>query len=151
RWLEQGINKRDERLLQRVVDEAFASTAGARALDLLGDLAFERGQFAEARTWWEMLAGPLRQREGQPRELQLVYPADSVPDLALVRSRLVMASLFLGEMEAFRAELDAFVALHPKAEGTLAGRKGTYAEILKALATDTNRLRLPEHAEAWPT
>ena len=42
--------------LARVVDDAFISNAGASALDLLGDLAFERGQPVEARRWWQLLA-----------------------------------------------------------------------------------------------
>src|SRR5947209_2225528 len=56
RWLEQGVRSHDVSLLRRVVDEAFASRPAEKALDLLGDWAFERGSFEEAEAWWAMLA-----------------------------------------------------------------------------------------------
>src|SRR5207253_8221101 len=49
--LEQGRRARSPVPLRRLVDELFCSTAGDQALDLLGDLAFERGHFDEARHW----------------------------------------------------------------------------------------------------
>ena len=47
-WLEHATATHDVRLLRKVVEEAFCSTAAEKALDLLGDLAFERGQFDDA-------------------------------------------------------------------------------------------------------
>src|SRR5205823_9597495 len=58
KWLEQGTADHDIPLLQRVVDETFCSRRTDAALDLLGDLEFERGQFFEAGRWWGMLARP---------------------------------------------------------------------------------------------
>jgi outer membrane protein assembly factor BamB/tetratricopeptide (TPR) repeat protein len=152
RWLEEGIRNRDERQLLRVVLDAFPSMAGARAIDALGDLAFERGQFDEARRWYRLLTGPLPPPEAQNDSLaQLAYPAADVPNLALVRAKQVLILLFQGDKDRFVKELEAFVALHPGNEGTLAGRKGTYADTLKALAKDGEGPRLPWSAEAWPT
>src|SRR5205823_5979471 len=47
KWLEQGRDGRDATLLQRLVNEAFCSRYTDQALDLLGDLACERGDFDE--------------------------------------------------------------------------------------------------------
>ncbi len=52
---EQGRVKRSPIPLRRLVDELFCSRAGDQALDLLGDLAFEHGDFDEARYWWRYL------------------------------------------------------------------------------------------------
>ncbi|HZY88979.1 MAG TPA: hypothetical protein VFE78_29410, partial [Gemmataceae bacterium] len=52
KWLAEAAATRDAALLRKVVDEAFCSRSGERALDLLGDLAFERGRFDEAEGWW---------------------------------------------------------------------------------------------------
>src|SRR5207237_4764180 len=47
---------RDARpVLRQITTDSFGSRATGPALDLLGDLAFERGRFAEAETWWRTL------------------------------------------------------------------------------------------------
>ena len=48
-WYEQGIARRDRKLLQNVVDQAFASSYGDDALMALGEMAFESGDYAAAR------------------------------------------------------------------------------------------------------
>src|SRR5205085_7932162 len=48
RWYRQGASRRDLGLLRRVVDQAFCSSWGDEALELLGDLAFQDGRFGEA-------------------------------------------------------------------------------------------------------
>jgi outer membrane protein assembly factor BamB/tetratricopeptide (TPR) repeat protein len=143
KWLAQGSARHDLALLQRVVDEAFCSSAGADALDLLGDLAFERGRFDDAERWWRLLLpGPVGDSE-------LRYP-DPRLDLAAVRAKLLLSRLFRNDRQGWDEELKAFRKLHPKAEGELAGRKGAYADILEALAKRLDELAvLPP--DAWPT
>ncbi len=166
--LEQGAADHDMRPLLRVVDEAFCSRPTETALDLLGDLAFERGRLPEAARWWRMLALPASEAaarakqlppwekdkgqrtkdENVPTSFDLLYP-DPQSDVARARAKQILALLFQGETEAAKAELDAFRALHPKAEGHLAGRRGNYADTLQALIA---RPVPPEPAEdAWPT
>ncbi len=41
--------------LRRLVDQYFASSVGDEALLALGDMALERGEHGEARSWWERL------------------------------------------------------------------------------------------------
>jgi outer membrane protein assembly factor BamB/tetratricopeptide (TPR) repeat protein len=135
RWFEQGAATRDVPLLRRVVDEAFCSRYGDPALDLLGDLAFERGQFVEAERWWRRLSPNVRDARARP-SLDLVYP-DPRGDPARPRAKQVLARLFRPASEvsnaALREALDDYRRQHPDAAGALAGRTGTYADTLEAL------------------
>lgn len=163
KWLEQGSAGRDVRPLRRVVEEAFCSRHGDAALDLLGDLAFERGRFHEAERWWRMLAlpaseaahrakrpppAPWLKSDDTPPQVDLLYPDPQV-DVARARAKQILALLFRGEGEAAKAELEAFRALHPKAEGHLAGRKGNYADVLQAVAGRPIPAEPPD--DGWPT
>jgi outer membrane protein assembly factor BamB len=138
RWLQQGVAARDPRLLRKVVEEAFCSRAAEKALDLLGDLAFERGRFEEAAGWWRLLAAP----RGEPTEL--VYP-DLRLDRARVLAKQVLARLFGdGPREAWADLLRAYRAEHGAAEGVLAGRRGRLADILEAVAAERSHEPLPD-------
>lgn len=148
-WLEQGTRQRDPGPLRRVVEQAFCSRAGDRALDLLGDLAFERGDFVAAEHWWRLLARPASEAGAKRPELALLFP-DPQADVAVVRAKIVLARLFRGERAAAAAELKAFKALHGQAEGRLAGRDGPLADILQA-AADAPDLAPPADDRAWPT
>ncbi|HEV3120059.1 MAG TPA: hypothetical protein VGY58_23565, partial [Gemmataceae bacterium] len=119
KWLDEGSATRDATLLRRLVDETFCSRFTEQALDLLGDLAFERGAFAEAEHWWQMLARPASYGASPMagRDL-LVYP-DPHLDIAQVRAKELMAPLLLGELAAFQHELPAFQAKHGAASGHL--------------------------------
>ncbi len=77
--LDQAVAAHDVRLLRKVVDEAFCSRPGEKALDLLGDLAFERGDFAEAEQWWRLLLPP-RMVKGDPPPAFLLYYPDPQTD-----------------------------------------------------------------------
>jgi outer membrane protein assembly factor BamB len=149
KWFEQGAATREVALLRRVVDDAFCSRVGDRALDVLGDVAFERGQFIEAGRWWSRLVRPV----DAPRAvhtLDLVYP-DSQLDAARTHAKQVLARLFQSEAEvsdaALRETLEAYRRLHPDAAGALAGRTGKYVETLQALLEQ--RSNLAPEAPAW--
>ncbi len=150
KWLEQGLADRDPTLLRRLVDETFCSRFTDRALDLLGDLAFEQGDFDEAMRWWRMLVLPASEKDKPRRHKdELVYPDPSV-DVARVRAKQILAQLFRGE-PGYQAELQAFQKLHPRAQGRFAGRDGTYASILEGLAAQADALRAPPSADSWTT
>lgn len=158
KWFEQGSSARDERLLRRVVDDAFCSQYAARALDMLGDLAFERGAFAEAERCWRHIVRPAAETlaSGDTKEQvpQLVCP-DPQADVARIRAKQFLARLFRGEGQGSRSrleqELAAFRAQHAKAEGRLAGQQGAYADTLQALLNDGIPARVLDHTAAWPT
>jgi outer membrane protein assembly factor BamB len=173
-WLEQGMANRDPVLLHRLVEESFCSRYTDKALDFLGDLAFERGDFDEAERWWRMLAMPATEndvergaqsaeppnrdrdvsrsalRAPRPRLARLVFPDPQV-DLARVRAKQIMARLFRGERAALQEELEAFRTLHSSARGQLAGQEGVYLEILQTLARGQDVLVANVTEEAWST
>ena len=155
KWLAQAEKARDTRLLRRIVDDAFCSGVTDRALDLLGDLAFERGDFEEAERWWRMLALPASEMNRQTpkkkaRSLDLLYPDPRV-DLARVRAKQLLAHLFRGEREGFEKDLKAYRALHGKASGDFAGHTGNYADTLSLLARRGETLLAPTAEDAWTT
>ena len=74
RLLRQGQDRRDPVSLRKLVDEMFCSRQSPAALDLLGSLAFERGQFGESLHWWNQMdtsgqaaSGGQRQTDSGPR------------------------------------------------------------------------------------
>ena len=147
--LEEGKNQRSPGPLRRLVDESFCSRFTDQALDLLGDLAFEKGDFEEALAWWRLLALPPGEAESPPPDC-LLFP-DSSLDSARIRAKEVLAYAFMDRADRARRELVIFRKLHPLARGALAGGTGLYATILDAWIE-----RLAEHAvksnqEAWTT
>ncbi len=131
-WLNQGIERRDSASLRRVVERAFGSRSTERALDLLGDMAFERGDFDEAERWWRMLVAPCTP-DG------LTYP-DPEGDGGVVRAKALLCRFYRGERELALSEFKAFRAKHAKAEGLLCGKRGNLGETLQALADQADEV-----------
>src|SRR4029077_17166302 len=114
------------------------------ALDLLGDLAFERGDFDEALDWWRLLVPS--PSEGKRSVRRLVYP-DPAGDPARYRAKQILAYHFAGQGNRARVELQAFQTLHAKAKGPLAGSEGNYFTTLEKILNDP----LPTEDEPWTT
>jgi hypothetical protein len=147
-WYEEGRAGPDRHLLKNVVETAFASSFGDKALLLLGEMALERGDFSSARRHWESIL-PV---EGPPEAAQtwLSYP-DSRLDLATVRARLVLVSILEGSALQAAEELAHFRRLHPDSRGRLGGREVDLATALAELL-DASRQWPPERQHAyWPT
>ncbi|HTU21933.1 MAG TPA: PQQ-binding-like beta-propeller repeat protein [Gemmataceae bacterium] len=137
--LQRAQAERDVAELRKLVEDAFCTRAAEKALDLLGDLAFERGRFAEAEEWWRLLAPlPDGRRDAAVRGLSLVYPDLSL-DPARLQAKQLLARLFRGSDSEWTAALDTYGKRHGKAEGTLAGRKGRYIDLLRALAAQRKK------------
>jgi len=145
RWFREGASRRDQALLRRVVDEAFCSRWGDDALELLGDLAFQDGRFAEA-LWMYRRLVPDR----TDSSFVLIHPDPSV-DLARVAAKKLLCRAADGENPPSQADLSAFARLYPGAAGSLAGRPGAYDKIVaQALASD--HLAQPSQLDSrWPT
>ncbi len=161
KWFEQGKNEREPRLLRRLVDEAFCSRYTDRALDLLGDLAFERGRFEEAEFWWRMIALPASRValapggvENKSHIVELLYPDPQV-DVARVRAKQLLVRLFAGKLDHWADDLKAFRRLHENDQGELAGQSGKYAVILEAIAQQQPLQKAIEDRRnrplSWPT
>lgn len=147
KWLEEGIASHDVSALRRVVDEAFCSRSGDRAAELLGDLAFEKGNFAEARHWWTLVVGPA----GAVADSRGLRFPDPQVEVARVRARQILALVFDGELPRAAEELEAFRRLHGGASGNLAGRTGNYAATVQALLADRRRRPFTAADDDWPT
>jgi cellulose synthase operon protein C len=151
KWLDQGTANRDTALLRRLVEQTFCSRHTERALDLLGDLAFERGDFVLAEQWWRMIAPAASEAaDDKSRGLRLLFP-DPQGDVAVVRAKAILCRLYQGEREAALAELKAFRVRHGKAEGRLAGRDGNLADILQTAVSQADQLVPPPARADWPT
>jgi outer membrane protein assembly factor BamB len=149
-WLEAERSRDPVPVLRRLVDQAFCSRWGDKALDRLGDLAFERGRFDEAACWWRMLARSASDPPIAPPPLvqDLVFPDPQV-DIARVRAKQVLLHLILGDDCGFDQELAAFRRAHGPAGGALGGRTGSYGETLATLRGRSDRA---ENAVAdWET
>ncbi|HEV3235973.1 MAG TPA: hypothetical protein VGZ25_03230, partial [Gemmataceae bacterium] len=147
KWLDQATAERDPRLLRRLVEETFCSRFADQALDLLGDLAFERGEFAEAERCWRMLAPTTANgsKDG------LVYPDPQV-DVARVQAKQLLARLFRGDqISTLTQDWRTFRDKYGQATGPFAGRKGNYAELLQGLLKDSEQRAGPSDIESWPT
>jgi outer membrane protein assembly factor BamB len=148
RQLEEALAGRDVLLLRKIVDESFCSRPAEKALDLLGDMAFERGHFGEALEWWRQLA-PLPGGKG-PGEGILVYPGPlPTCDPARVQAKQLLARLFAGPDADWRNDLAAFRGRYPEASGALAGRTGKYADLVEAVAAE--RSKEPAEERDWAT
>ena len=136
------------RLLRKVVDEAFCSRPGEKAVNLLGDLAFERGDFAEAEHWWGLLIPPAVSKADAPPAFALFYP-DPQTDPARSRAKVLLARLFRGA-HGWADDLQAYHKMYGMAAGAIAGRKGCYADILQQVADERNA-DPPAPTAEWPT
>jgi len=114
---------RDPLALAEVRDKYFVARPTEKALDLLGELHFERGEFAEAERCWRMLMPASESQE-------LVFPQPA-GDAAAYRAKAILAAFAAGEASRVAAELVAFKKDHPNAKGRLAGMDGNYAELLE--------------------
>lgn len=146
RLLQQGRAERDANRLRRIVHDYFCSSVTGQAIELLGDLAFEQGDFAAAERWYRMLTAKI-----DPASLELAVPEGSV-DRARVQARQTLTWVFRGDRVRFEAETKGFRQQYPQARGDLAGKNGNYADILQAL---TDQIEpppaLPRVEALWPT
>ena len=124
-WFLQGQSLRDPALLKRVVDQAFCSSWGDDALELLGDLAFQEGRFGEALAMYRQLV-----LDRADDAFSLVHPDPSI-DLARVAAKKVLCRAAAGGASSLAADVEAYAKRFPGAAGNLAGRKGPYATILE--------------------
>ncbi len=163
KWYEQGIADRDPKPLRNIVNQAFASSFGDDALMALGEIALESGDFAAARWNWERIipvhktepttGGAAVELPPQRNMLPQAWPSypDTDFDLAVVRARLVLVSIFEGATARARGELAAYRKLHPDAQGRLGGRDGRYVQLLESLLAESVSWPATPSDADWPT
>jgi outer membrane protein assembly factor BamB len=156
KWWEQAAAAHDVRLLRQIVQEAFCSSVADRALDMLGDLAFERGDFDEADHWWRMLTGP-RVERGRERASsnripagELVFPTPQV-DLARVCAKRIIVQMVHGNRDELTAAINAYKVRYGQVEGELAGQKARYIDTLKQLVSEVDHAMAAAADRRWTT
>jgi outer membrane protein assembly factor BamB len=175
-WYREGLANRDERLLQRLVDEMLCSSWGDDALLALGELALERGDYHAARRAWEQISPLLRAPDGSPpwialRDVNveanwpeverrwharqtppswLAYP-DTQLDLAEVRARLILASARAGQLDRAALEFAMFRRLHSAATGRFGGQSGPLVPALERLLSAAREWSDQQQTAGWPT
>lgn len=148
RLFEDGVSRRAARPLLDLLDRAFASSWGDNALNALGEMALESGDYASARAYWEKII-PVPPPAGAP-STWLSVP-DTELDLAGIRARLVLVSILEGSLGRARDELAQLVRLHPNARGRFGGRTGEYAAVLSAMLAESAAWPKRRAAPDWPT
>lgn len=113
----------------RIVRNGCASSWGDDALARLAEHSFEAGDFAAARSYWEMLLPALGSLRSAAGSGLLRHPAPS-HDPAQIRAQLVLCSLFAGDRPRAARELAAFQRLHGNATGRLNGQDGALVDLL---------------------
>ncbi len=119
----------------------FAAGPVKRRLDLLGDIAFERGDVAEAEQWWRLLL-PRAAGAG------LFYPDPKI-EPARTRAKIMLARIFRGGY-SWADDLQTYRKDYGQSEGEIAGKKGRYADILQQVA-DERKTAPPAPTTEWPT
>jgi outer membrane protein assembly factor BamB len=148
KWYEEGIARRDRRLLGLVVQKAFASSWGDKALLALGEIALESGQYGAARRAWQRIL-PAEPPPGAAQS----WPGfpDTHLDLATVRARLVLVSILEGDAARAREELAQMVRLYPNSRGRLGGREVNFVAALGELLAQSAAWPVAKSSPDWPT
>ena len=136
-WYRQGVAERDSHLLRRVVNEMFCSRWGDDALYALGELALEQGEYLAARFYWSRIS---RKLQTPNNTSPLVYP-DTELNLSDIAARLVLVSIYEGDLGRAQDELELFAQSHSNARGWFGGHDVVYSEALAEMI---------EKAEFWP-
>jgi len=148
KWYEEGVARRDRRLLLGVVEEAFASSWGDNALAALGEMALESADYAAARSYWEKIIPVDPPPDAPPTWLSV---PDTDLDLAAIRARLVLVSILEGSTDRAGDELARFSQLHADARGWLGGQEVNYAEALRTLLSESAGWPALKPGSDWPT
>ena len=111
---------------------------------MLGDLAFQEGRFGEAVAMYSRLVAD------RPDDAHILIHPDPSVNLAAIAAKKWLC-LAADENPPTLADLEEYARRFPGATGELAGRKGSYSEILaRALASD--HLEPPGQPDSrWPT
>ena len=148
KWYEEGVARREAKLLSTVLQRAFVSSWGDKALMALGEMRLEEGDYSAARWCWERIL-PVKVLPGEINTWP-GYP-DSTLDLATVRARLVLVSILEGSPDRAKGELSEFVRLHGDARGRLGGREVRYAAALAELLNQSTLWPKAKLGPDWPT
>lgn len=150
---QNGTEQRKSELL-RLADDFYQSSFGDRAMERLGDQAFQQGRFQEAVNWYSRLT--IMPDEQPTPEGVLRFPAvypSFYGEPALITAKYVLSKFASGQIEdsAKIQILKAFAEKYPNATGSFAGRSGLIsASLVKAIADDKLN-QAPKQTDNWLT
>lgn len=147
--LRQAEKSRSAAALRRLGRDYFPTPSAARALALLGDLAFEEGRFAEALAAWRPLA-PAASDEAAGRDSRTLAHPGPIPDRARLQAKRILGLIFLNRLAEARREIDAYRAIAAQARGSLAGEDGPYVDALEVWWSRRPLFEL-DAVEPWTT
>lgn len=140
--------------LKRLASEYYLSSFGDKALERLGDLAFQSGQFVEAAKWYAGLARRPDSPVNEPGMLAIpaVHPSPSSSP-AVLSAKLILAQYAAGRLTKSEQVnlIKAYAAAFPQASGSFAGRSGPIAASLARAMTEDGIYLPPVASEDWPT
>ena len=140
--LDDGASRRDPRPLQELLERYFVSRPAEDAIGLLGEFAFERGEFALAENYWMKLIASAASEDRYPGPIR---------DAAAIQARVILAVQRQGDAERAWKLFQDFKKAQPDAKGRLAGREGLLIDLVnEELAKPP--VKLPELAtdRDWP-
>lgn len=136
RWFENWQRTGDEAELLRIVQQAYLSSYTDEALFALGELAWDRGDFSMAQSWWEQLVPLFNAVNPSSYPTVLRYP-DSNIGPATIHARIVLCSIMRGEIVRAEDELLQFAERYPVEEGRLGGQSGRYVDLLRKILVES--------------
>lgn len=122
----------------RVLRQGYAGSFADEALQHLAAEAWERGEIARARGFWEMLIPPRKSDKEDRLPTTFAYP-DTDLDLAEVRAKLILCSILLYDFTRAERELTAYRTLHPESRGKLAGTEGKWIDLLQSFLASASQ------------
>ena len=145
---EDGLARLDRQMLLAVVEQAFASSWGDRAMMALGEMALERGDYASARWYWERIL-PVRPPAGVA-VTWLAYP-DTGLDLAAVRARLVLASILEGATQPRGTSWRNWRGCTQRPAAGSVARRSTTCRPSASLLAQSESWPVRRTSSDWPT
>lgn len=124
-WWKAWQSTGDSRYLDRLVTRAFFSSWGDDALWAAAQERWNREDYPAAKRLWQRLLPAEDTPVAEPR-----YPDSAFPP-AEVMARLILCDLFAGQTEAAQRAWKLFAERFPEANGSLGGRTGRWADLLK--------------------
>ncbi|HAH46518.1 PQQ-like beta-propeller repeat protein [Gimesia sp.] len=150
RWYEEALAGSGRQPLVNITEQALMSSYGDDALNLLGEMAWEEGQLAEARSLWRKLI-PRTASDSPVYDTGLFHYPDTDLPVPEILARLILVSFFQGNFSQADFEQGQFRKKYPQATGRLAGKEGNLSDLLAEILADPSRVSLPDNRSELKT
>ncbi len=135
-----AADRLDEVALRSVIDRYMYTSYGSRALEVLGAVLFDRGEFSQAARCFRRVVS-VNGRDGSKPE-----PKDE----AVLLAKIAVAHHFAGESKYASNILDLLVKRHPKAVAAFGGKDENVVEFTQRMLAKSLPLDEAHYKEGWP-